>query len=268
MRSLSGRRQAMDEAGIAIAVLSLPPPGSSLRPGDSGMVRSVNEELVEACASAPDRFRALCALPFPDVAASITELHRVLKSQAIRGVAVTTNQAEWRLDDVAFDPIYDRIAELGWPLFTHPALEPLPPVYDSYALTATVSAVVSSTIGVLRMVYSGTLDRVPNLRLIVPHLGGLIPFLYQRLVDLGGDQHARLPLDHYLRERMFFDTCSYHPPAFRCALETVGVDRLILGTDYPFRGPLARGVEDIRLQAVGEADQEAILGGTSGRWFG
>ena len=200
------------------------------------------------------------------MAASLVELGRVAAHDLVRGLAVTTNAQHWQLDDRAFDVIYERIAGLGFPLLAHPALEPLPAVYADFALTATVSPVVSSTLGVLRMIYSGTFDRVPGLTVIVPHLGGIIPYLMQRLADLGRSQ-ARHPLPHYLATNLILDTCSYYPPAFRCALDTVGSARLALGTDYPFRGSLARAVADVRSSQLGPAAEAAVLGGNVARWF-
>lgn len=267
MRTLDQRRVEMDEAGIDISVLSLPPPGAAIRQGDGELVARINDGLVAAAASMPQRFRAMIALPLPDVDATLAELERAGREALVRGVAVTTTSQEWRLDDPLLDVVYERMAALELPLFAHPALEPLPAVYDEFALTATVSAVVSTTLGVLRMVYRGTLDRVPELSVIVPHLGGTIPYLLQRLVDLGGQQDARHPLGHYVRERLLFDTCSYHPPAFRCAADSVGLGRLTLGTDYPFRGTLRRGVDDVRSHDLLPADEAAVLGGTVAPWF-
>lgn len=267
MRTIDGRLGEMAESGVDIAVLSLPPPGSSLRAGDAGLARAVNDGLVAAAERAPDRLRVLCAVPLPDAAAAVAEAERTLAHPLARGVAVTSNLGQWRLDDPATDPLYGYLADRGAPLFVHPALEPLPEAYADFALTATISAVTSSTLGVLRMIYSGVFDRFPALRVIMPHLGGLIPYLYARLVDLGGQQSAREPLGHYLTHHLVLDTCSYHPPAFRCALETVGAGRLALGTDYPFRGSLARAVADVRQHSLPSADQEAILGGNVAAWF-
>lgn len=267
MRTVNSRLSEMDESGVDISVLSLPPPGSSVRAGDAGLARAVNEGLVAAAEQAPDRLRVLCAVPLPDVAAAVSEADRALAHPQVRGVAVTSNLGQWRLDDPATGPLYEYLADRGTPLFVHPALEPLPDAFADFALTATISAVMSSTLGVLRMIYSGVFDRFPALSVIMPHLGGLIPYLYTRLVDLGGQQSAQEPLEHYLSRHLVFDTCSYHPPAFRCALETVGAGRLALGTDYPFRGSLARAVVDVRQHSLPSAEQEAILGGNVAAWF-
>jgi predicted TIM-barrel fold metal-dependent hydrolase len=267
MRTLAGRIGEMDDAGVAITALSLPPPGAAIRYGDAKLISRINDELIAAAGQFPGRLRVLCALPLPDVAASLVELGRLSAHELVRGVAVTTTAQHWRLDDRELDAVYDRMTALGLPLLAHPALEPLPGAYADFALTASVSAVVSSTVGVLRMIYGGTLDRVGDLTVIVPHLGGTIPYLMQRLEDLGRDIPARHRLPHYLARNLILDTCSYYPPAFRCALDTVGSSRLALGTDYPFRGSLRRAVDDVRSHQLSATAETAVLGGNVARWF-
>jgi len=267
MRTTAGRIAEMAAAGVHVSVLSLPPPGVALGPADALLAASVNDQLIDAAECYPDQLRAMCVLPLPDVRASLRELERVHRHELVRGVAVTTTSSGWRLDDPAFDPIYQRIAEFGFPLFAHPALEELPDAYADFRLTAGLSPVVSSSLGVLRLIYSGTLDRVQDLTMIVPHLGGTIPYLVQRLDDLAGHPAQARPLARYLIRRLILDTCSYHPPAFRCALETVGAARMALGTDYPFRGDLLRGVRDVRAQQLDPDAEAAVLGGNVARWF-
>jgi len=268
MRTVEARIGGMDEAGVDVSVLSLPPPGASVRPGDAELSRRMNDDLVAAAEKFPDRLRVLATVPLPDVAAATAELARILPHPLVRGVAVTSDLSAWKLDDPALDPVFARVAGAGMPLFVHPALEPVPDAYADFALTASISAVVSSTLGVLRMIYHGTFDRLPELTVIMPHLGGVIPYLLARLDDLGGRQRAREPVAYYLTHHLVLDTCSYHPPAFRCALETVGARRLALGTDYPFRGTLARAVADVRQHRLPAAEEAAVLGGNVARWFG
>ena len=110
----------------------------------------------------------------------------------------------------------------------------------------------SSTAGAARFMLSGMLDRLPDLIVIVPHLGGTLPYLAQRLVDQNGRGEAEHNILEYLQTRIWLDSCSYHPPALKCALETVGPDRILLGSDYPFRGSVARAVDDV-------TDEPALL---------
>ena len=125
---------------------------------------------------------------------------------------------------------------------------------------------VSSSLSAARMILSGRLDQVPDLHLIVPHLGGVLPYLTQRFADFGQALAAN-DFGWYLRHRLYFDTCSFHPPAFRCAVETCGVGRLIMGTDYPIRGPLQRAVDDITSTLSDDKERAGVLGATAGQWF-
>jgi aminocarboxymuconate-semialdehyde decarboxylase len=105
--------------------------------------------------------------------------------------------------------------------------------------------------------------RVPTLLVS----GGLSPYLTQRVVDINGKGDAEHDLVHYLRNRIWTDTCNYWHPALRCAIETFGGDRIMLGSDFPIRGPVAVVVNDILSAGLDDATRDAILGGTAQRWF-
>lgn len=152
---------------------------------------------------------------------------------------MTTTATGWRLDGTGLRAVFRRLSELDFPLLAHPALEPLPDAYADFALTASVSPVVSGT----------------------------IPYLMQRLADLGQPSACAQDLPYYLARNLILDNCSYHRPAFRCALDTVGARRLCLVPNYPFRGDLRRGVDDVRSQALPAGEESAILGGNVSRWF-
>jgi aminocarboxymuconate-semialdehyde decarboxylase len=101
----------------------------------------------------------------------------------------------------------------------------------------------------------------------VPQLGGTVPFLTQRAIDInfGGTEHDLL---HYLRHRMWLDSNSLGPPALRCAIDTVGADRIVFGSDYPLRRTLDEAVRDIADSWLEDEQKSAILGGVATRWFG
>jgi aminocarboxymuconate-semialdehyde decarboxylase len=115
-------------------------------------------------------------------------------------------------------------------------------------------------------VLSGLLDRFQSLDVVIPHLGGVIPYLSQRLAEQVAGQ-AEHEFTHYLTNRLYYDNCSYHAPALRCAVETVGAERIMLGSDYPFRGALRRCVDDVVAADLDDEAKRAMLGGTAGRWF-
>jgi predicted TIM-barrel fold metal-dependent hydrolase len=270
MTDLQIRLDEMERSGVTISVLSLPPPGVTVGdPAARGdLARLANDEFLEAAGQHTGRLAVLVALPLPDVEASLAELDRVAGHVCACGINLQASTADgWTIDDPAFLPVYLRAAELGLPVLVHPAIETLPPAWTDFLLGATLAPMVSSSLSVARLILSGRLDQIPDLQVIVPHLGGVLPYLTQRFADFGR-RDATHDFDWYLRERLFYDTCSYHPPAFRCALDTCGVDRLILGTDYPVRGPLQRGVDDIQTALVSEAERRLVLGVTASRWFG
>jgi aminocarboxymuconate-semialdehyde decarboxylase len=165
------------------------------------------------------------------------------------------------------EALLGRAAELGLPVVIHPALEPLPPTYDDWMLGATLGPVISSSLAAARLVLSGLLDRLPALTIVVPHLGGMLPYVQQRIADFGRGA-AEQDFLHYLQHRLYVDTCSYHPPAMRCAVETMGADRLVMGSDYPNRGSARRAVADVTDYFHDDEARALVLGGTARNLFG
>jgi aminocarboxymuconate-semialdehyde decarboxylase len=263
------RIRDMDECGIDVALLSIPHPGR-LDPGDdrtgyAELARHCNDELVTAAERYPGRFGVLASLPLADPAASVAELDRVGGHELVRGIIAFAATSRWTLDQSALGPVYHAVAQRGMPVLVHPALDDLSahPVFDSFGLRASLAPMVETSVAVARVMLSGILDRVPGLTLIVPHLGGVLPYLAQRLVDQSGTGAADHDCLEYLRSRCLLDSCSFHPPALACAIDTVSAARVMLGSDYPFRGPLARAVSDITGSGLDEDARAAILGLTA-----
>ena len=266
--ALDGRLAEMDECGVDRSVISLPPPAAAFEQIEVArqVARAANDALIEGTARHADRLSILITLPLPDVDACLSELERVASHPLVQGVSALTTAESWSLDEPRFEPLWAQAAHHRLPLVLHPAFDCRPDKFRDWTISGSLHAVMSSSLGIARLVMSGMLDRVPALDVIVPHLGGTIPYLAQRFVDMGRGE-AEHDLAHYLRHRLYLDTCSYHPPAFRCALDTCGADRLVLGTDYPFRGSLRRAVDDVIANAPTPSARQAILGGTASKWF-
>ncbi|MEO8694803.1 MAG: amidohydrolase family protein [Acidimicrobiales bacterium] len=266
--ALEGRIAEMDACGVDISVISLPPPAAAFGPTATArrVAAAANDAMLAAAERYPGRFSILLALPLPDIEGSLAELDRVSSHPLAQGVSALTNAETWTLDEPQFEAVWARAAQSRLPLVLHPAFDCRPAKFTDWTIGGSLHAVMSSSLGIARLVMSGMLDRVPTLDIVVPHLGGTIPYLAQRFVDMGrGD--AEHDMAHYLRHRLYLDTCSYHPPAFRCALDTVGADRIVLGTDYPFRGSLERAVDDVIENAPTAEARAAILGQTASQWF-
>ncbi len=264
------RLPEMDAAGVDVAVLSIPPPAAvfSSPPAAAETIGVANDELVEACAQEPERFVALAALPLPHLDESLAELERLSAFSAIRGVCLGVDALGYAPDKAALEPLLDRIAAQSYVLVVHPAGRHAGPngTFEDFVLWSAVETMVWTSVVGLRFALSGLLDRFPTLDVVVPHLGGVLPYLTQRLVEQSVGNADR-ELSHYFTERFYYDNCSFHAPALRCAVDTVGAARIMLGSDYPFRGELRRCVDDVVQSDFSDLQKQAMVGGTAARWF-
>lgn len=272
---LDARVDAMAAGGIGALVLSINPP--SAVPDDAGLAAELmaeaNDGLLEACAGAPERFTMLAALPLPHVDGALAELRRIEGRPALRGVCLGVSGIGFSPDADAWRPVLERIAAMGLPLALHPQLvdparsdDPFARSFADFGLRSGVQAMVATSVAAMRLVLSGCLDALPDLVVIVPHLGGVIPYLAQRLAEQVRGRNAH-ELSHYLRGRFFYDNCSYHEPALRAAIDTVGADRIMLGSDYPFRGALGRCLETVLATDLDDRAKALITRETAARWF-
>jgi predicted TIM-barrel fold metal-dependent hydrolase len=261
LTDLDSRPSAMDAAGIGAALLSVPPPGAELLGPRTApaLARATNEELLAAAEEHPDRFRVLLTLPLSDPAAAAAQIDEYGSHPLVAGVSALAHHREHRLDDRAYDEVWQRATARGLPVQLHPAFEEPPDPLRDWALPTSLDAVFSTSLVAARLMLSGALDRAPGLLLVIPHLGGTLPYLAQRLVDQSATGDAEHDVVQYLRTRVLLDSCSYHPPALRCAIDTVGPDRVALGSDFPFRGSLHRSVHDLATADLQEEDRRRLL---------
>lgn len=240
---LEARLREMDACGVDMAVLSIPHPGRLGPDGDESaylrFTRRCNDELLEAAQRRPDRFAVLLTLPYAVPGACVAEFERTADSDLVRGIIAWAGTAAWALDDPQLEPAYQAVARHGKTVLLHPSLEDLGshPTFDAYGLDASLALIVETSAAAARIMLSGLLDRVPDVTLIIPHLGGVLPYQAQRLADLSGTGTAERDCLHYLRTRCLLDSCCFHPPALTCAVQTVTAERILLGSDYPYRGP-------------------------------
>jgi predicted TIM-barrel fold metal-dependent hydrolase len=229
---------------------------------------SANEELAEIARRYPGRFVPYAAVPMRDMDAAVAEIERAVTALGHRGVAVSTALDGRPLDDPGFLPLIGCAARLGVPLLVLPNH---PSLIDSAIrphgwLTGAFGFQVDLSLVALRLLSAGSLDRFPGLRVILGNLGGVVPFIVERLDQYWERVHAAerpLPVTptQALR-RFFFETASGHPAAIRMTAEIVGSDRLVFGSDYP-SFDMKRAVESVRKSGLPPAEIDQIMEGNA-----
>lgn len=267
----------MDEAGVDAAVLSSPPGFDS----DLATCRTINDAAAEAVRSYPGRFIGQAHVPALGGKEALAEMARCREELGFPGVVITSEPQRQPLDSEALEPFWREACRRDMYVFVHPPLGAL--TYDMlnvYDLQRSIGREFSLMTATIRLINGGVLDRFPELRLQMAHLGGGIAALMGRIrgyQDRGfygvedHPVHGRLPdkpFDEYLRERIFFDTAGVcgEPKAVRAALLEIPATQVVFGTDYPqeIRDPaiIRAFIEGIRSI---ERGGEAVLSGNVSR---
>lgn len=271
------RIAAMDAQGVDVHAVSIPPPYAFARSGAllTQIARTFNDAASAAHRAHPDRLVGLATLPVHDPAAAIAELERSAKLPGIRGVGLGTRFGERELSDTAFFPLWERIAALGLPVFLHYA--PLTVIGSAdrlsrYHLANMIGNTTETAIAAAHLIFGGVLDAFPALEVSLPHSGGVFPILIGRF-DRGFEvrpecRHLPHPPSHYLR-RFTYDTVCHSDAVMEFLLKLVGIDRIVLGSDYCFDMGYERPVEALRqITALAEPQRAQILGGNAARLLG
>ena len=280
MHDTSTRIAAMDAQGIDVEVLSINPYWyRAPRDAAEQLIKLQNETLVEFCAASPDRFKAFAtaALQYPDLAAQQVEY--AVKQLGFRGVGVAGSVAGEEVANPKFHPFWAKCEELGVLVFMHPLgtreLEPSGRLAGSGLLTNTIGNPLETTIALSHLIFEGTLDRFPGLKICAAHGGGFLPSYANRsdaVIRCFPDRVGPLPKKHptaYLRDgQLFFDTIVFTPEALRHLIAETGPGQIMIGTDYPF--PWTSTEVDLVLNTPGLTDDQriAILGGTAAKLLG
>lgn len=237
---LDERLDLLAEAGIDLQILcsGANQPYVDNREEAVAVARLANDLYADVC-KAHGRFAAFATLPLPHIDAAIDEMGRCLDTLGMLGVNIGTSVAGRPLDDPLFGPVFAELERRRAVLFLHPQGAGAGPMADAYDMTFMIGACFEDTITSIRLVMSGITARYPNIRIIVPHLGGTLPFLMQRIEDHTRRMaHSGQPLPvakptEAIRS-LYFDTVNNYPPALRCSCEAFGVDHIMLGSDFPF----------------------------------
>jgi len=267
----------MDSAGIDIQVLSHGAPSTQRLDASSAaeITRTANDRLHEIVAEKPDRFAAFGNLPTPDPEACADELERCVDKLGFKGAMIHGLTHGVFFDDPKFWPVFERAQALDVPLYMHPA-SPDSTVVERYyqpyvedfpaLLNAGWGFTVETATQAIRLVLSGVLEKYPDVKILIGHLGEGLPFLLWR-IDHALSRPGNKPLNfREVFSRNFYITTSgnFSDPALVCSLQELGADRILFSVDWPFV-PNNLGTEWIeRLQLNGE-DKTKILNGNAKR---
>ncbi|MFX4086896.1 amidohydrolase family protein [Sphingobium yanoikuyae] len=280
------RIDEMDAAGIDVSILSLTSPGIEQIPDAATAIqtaRAVNDYLADHIASSKGRFEGFASVALQDVDAAIAELRRAVDTLGLRGVLVNgyvgsgEDRAGLYLDEARFDPFWKALADLDVPLYLHPRF---PDIAVKEAMYRGHPELISATWGfapetathALRMVYGGVFDRHPKASVILGHMGETLPFFswrIQRAFEYNPlDKRLVKRLQDYLAENFWVTTSGhFSDQALINAILTIGGDRLLFASDYPFEmaTDAARWIETA---PISENDRRKICYGNAEALFG
>ncbi len=229
---------------------------------------ALDQQFADLAARHPDRFRALATVPLPHVDAALEITAKALDELHMVGISLVTSVLGRPLSDPAFTTFFEELDRRAAVIHLHPAgVAACSPLIADSGLTWLVGAPVEDTVAAVQLIKAGIPSRFPHIRIINSHLGGMLPMILQRLDNLSPMHAPGMPEPASVAaRRMWYDTVSHGSvPALRCAAESIGIERLLLGTDFPFEhGDLyRRAVDHIRDIDRPSNEVEAILGTTA-----
>jgi aminocarboxymuconate-semialdehyde decarboxylase len=271
-RDIEYRQRVLDEHGVAMQVVTFTTPGVHVEAAQHSIrwARMVNDAFARVTRERKGRFSALATLPLNDPAASVDELERAMTGLRMPGAMVFSNVNHVALADPRYEPLWKKADALGAVIYIHPT-DPLGvEAMLDYWLMPLVGFLFDTTLAAAKLVFSGVVERHPNIRWVLTHMGGAIPYLAERL-DRGYrafDEcraHITRPPSEYLRE-FYFDTVNFNPSALQLALDFAGEDRILAGSDYPHQiGSLPLMIDTVRDFAATAAVKEKIFSGNAAR---
>ena len=255
----SARLEHMDRMGVEVQGLTTFvseyfywAPG----PAAAESARIQNDNLADAVAGYPDRFTALGAtVPLQDIDLAIAEMDRAVDELGFRGLQIGGTVDGRNLDEARFRPFWAAVEAKGVPVILHPSGYPEGLRFSDYFLVNCIGNPLETMVAATRMIFSGLFEEHPGIRLVLLHGGGYLPFYCSRADHtwkVRPETRARIPdhpPSHYMK-RLFYDTMVFQPLYLRHLIEIVGVDHVMLGTDFPFD--------------MGETDPLALIGATPG----
>ena len=287
VHNLAERFRLMDAFGEYRQLISLPnPPIEDIMDPETGtrLARVANDAMAELCRRHPDRFVGFAAaLDMEDMDGAMDELHRSIRELGARGVQIFTNVNGRPLDRPEYLPLFDAMAEYDLPIWMHPARGPEISDYRGeergrYEMWWCFGWPYETSVAMTRLVYCGLFDRLPDLKIITHHMGGMIPFFDGRVgpgmqvlgartsdEDYSGVLRSlKKPHLEYFRS-FYADTAMFGATlGIECGMKFFGLGHTVFSTDFPF-APTAQTIEAVNSLGLEKNDLSALCSGNAER---
>ncbi len=270
MTDVAKRLEDMDRVGIDVEVVSLSTPNVFFADAQHQpeIARMVNDAYAELMVKYPTRFKAFASIPMDSADEALKELHRAINELKMNGVILLSNIGGKALTSPEYRPFFAEANRMKLCILLHPMLPANTDPFREYVLGPIVGFMFDTTLAVARMCYDGMLKDFPDIRWIVAHLGGAVPYLMERMDNGWRDfVECRAKIDElpstYLK-KLYYDTVNFNPHMLMMAREMIGADHMVMGSDYPhLLGSIDRAVSSIESLDIADEEKQKIFEGTA-----
>jgi aminocarboxymuconate-semialdehyde decarboxylase len=256
------RLKDMDATGVDVHVLSATPQTYLYGMGLAASAIQ-NDQIARLVKQAPDRFIGIGTLPLLNGEEAASELRRIVKTLGLRGAMFASNVQGRNLDDPNFEPLWAAAAELDAFLFIHPNNIAGADRLKSYYLANLIGNPLDTTIAAASMVFGGVFDRHPKLKVALAHGGGFTPYQAPRWTH--GWEVRPEPKKNLAKkpaqiiEHFIYDTILHSKETLEFLIKRAGVERVVLGSDYPYDMGMMDCVAHVKSLSISDADKTRIL---------
>jgi aminocarboxymuconate-semialdehyde decarboxylase len=270
MTDVAKRIEDMDRVGIDVEVVSLSTPNVFFTDAahQPEVATMMNDSYADLIALHPKRFKGFASIPMDAPDAALAELHRAIDTLKLNGVILLSNIGGKPLTSPEYRPFFDEANRMKLCIFLHPMIPAHSDQFREYVLGPIIGFPFDTSLAVARMCYDGMFEELPDIRWIIGHLGGAIPYLMERM-DNGFRDFAdcRVKIDKlpsvYLK-RLYYDTVSFSPYTLKMVRDMVGADHMVMGSDYPhLLGSIERAVTSIESLDINDEEKQKIFSGTA-----
>jgi aminocarboxymuconate-semialdehyde decarboxylase len=270
MTDVAKRIEDMDRFGIDVEVVSLSTPNVFFADakGQPEVAKIMNDAYAELVTKYPRRFKGFASIPMDAPDAALNELHRTINTLKLNGVILLSNIRGAALIDPRYRPFFEEANRMKICIFLHPMLPVVADAYKEYNLGPIIGFPFDTTLAVAKMCYGGMFKDFPDIKWIIGHAGGAVPFLMERM-DSGYRDFAetKVKIDQlpsvYLK-RLNYDCVTFNPYNLNLLRDAVGTDHMLMGSDYPhLLGSIEKATASIQALTIPEREKQLILGGNA-----